>query len=89
MISFMTRMELPAYPGLSEQELLDLRRSLDEIETIGMNSEIEEATIQIRRSKTLKLPDAIIAATAIVLGSPLVSNDRAFRNIAGLEVESF
>ena len=54
-----------------------------------MNSEIEDATIQIRRSKALKLPDAIIAATAIVLGSPLVSNDRAFRNIAGLEVESF
>lgn len=42
-----------------------------------------------RRAKVLKLPDAIIAATAMALGATLLSNDSAFARVEGLDVETF
>jgi predicted nucleic acid-binding protein len=44
-------------------------------------------TIAIRKSKTIKLPDAIIAATALTYSLILVtSNTSDFKNIQGLNV---
>ncbi|RYY08987.1 MAG: PIN domain-containing protein [Chitinophagaceae bacterium] len=47
--------------------------------------EIKQIVVAIRSQKKLKLPDAIIAATAIYLDIPLVSSDKAFKNIDGLK----
>jgi len=45
--------------------------------------------IEIRSSRKLKLPDAVVAGTATNLGVPLVTNDLAFAKVPGLLVESF
>jgi len=37
-------------------------------------------------AKKLKLPDAIIASTAITSGIPLATSDDGFKNIKGLNV---
>ena len=42
--------------------------------------------IQIRRSKKIKTPDAIIAATAIVNNLILLTNDNDFNNIRHLQI---
>jgi predicted nucleic acid-binding protein len=48
---------------------------------------IEKQTILIRKSMKIKLPDAIIAATAIVHNLTLVTrNESDFKNISGLKV---
>jgi predicted nucleic acid-binding protein len=50
------------------------------------DNEIIKQTISIRKKRKLKITDAIIAATAIVNGLTLVSdNDRDFKKIAGLK----
>lgn len=62
---------------------------LSAIEVAQITTEIEEKVIEIRTTCRLKLPDAIIAATATSLGAPLVTNDSGFRKVQGLIVESF
>ena len=52
-----------------------------------LTEEIEKQTILIRKSHKIKLPDAIIAATAIVHNLTLVTrNESDFKNIVGLRV---
>ena len=46
--------------------------------------DIKNITINIRQSKKIKLPDAIIAATAIHYKLPLISADSGFKNISAL-----
>ena len=41
--------------------------------------------IQIRRSRKIKTPDAIIAATAIVYDLTLITSDKDFNNISYLK----
>ncbi|GHV83339.1 hypothetical protein AGMMS50212_06790 [Spirochaetia bacterium] len=51
---------------------------IEELFIPKMTESIEEETIQIRRQTKLKLPDAIIAATAIMLNAELVTTDEHF-----------
>lgn len=44
-----------------------------------MNSTIKERCIWIRQRYKIKLPDAIIATTAIEVGLPFISSDNGFR----------
>jgi predicted nucleic acid-binding protein len=54
---------------------------------LELNNDIVEKTIAIRKSKKIKLPDAIIAATALVYDLVVVSrNTSDFKNIQGLQV---
>ena len=50
----------------------------------GLPEDIVLETIRLRRSHRCKLPDAIIAATALVHGLALVTRDGGFRTITGL-----
>ena len=53
---------------------------------LGLARSVAEIAIQIRIDYTIKLPDAIIAATAILHDLTLISrNDRDFRKINGLK----
>ena len=46
-----------------------------------------QQTILLRQQRRVKLPDAIIAATALVHGLPLLTRNTAdFQNIVGLAV---
>lgn len=52
-----------------------------------LNSDIENEIITIRKSIKIKLPDAIIAATAIVHDLTLISaNTKDFQNISDLKI---
>ncbi|WP_211235260.1 PIN domain-containing protein [Runella zeae] len=51
---------------------------------IDINTGIKEITKQIRRNYRLKLPDAIVAATAIFLGIALISADNHFKQVKEL-----
>jgi predicted nucleic acid-binding protein len=77
-ISRITRMELLAKPEYktdkaAERDALDF---IDEMTIVPITGEIEDSAINIRRENTaVKLPDAIIAASALVLGVTLASCD--------------
>lgn len=56
-------------------------------EVVEMNKAIIDACIELRKKKRIKLPDAIIAATAVVLNYTLVTNNnKDFEGIKALEI---
>jgi predicted nucleic acid-binding protein len=86
-ISIITNIELFATKNISSTEY-DLLRKFVEISVVHpLNSDLVKCTIDIRQNYKLKLPDAIIAATAIVLNLVLLSrNTSDFKNIVGLQL---
>jgi predicted nucleic acid-binding protein len=72
-ISIVTRIEILAGgPAVAEAAT---RRLLAQFTTIPLDDEIAERTAGIRRETRLKLPDAVILATALGRGLTLVTRD--------------
>jgi predicted nucleic acid-binding protein len=76
-INVVTEMELFAYPQITPEEEQDIRSFLDDIAIIQLSEEVKLEAIRIRRlgSPRPKLPDAIIVATAVLLGASLITSD--------------
>lgn len=74
--SVVTRMELLSYHLLTTEDEPCVQAFLADLAIIPIGPEIERATIAIRRVARLKLPDSIIAATALVADATLVTRDR-------------
>jgi len=75
LISFITKIELLSYP-LSEQEREIIHQLLRNYEIIYIDDGLIDSTICVRKEHRLKLPDSIIAATAIKKRSVLVTSDK-------------
>jgi len=83
-VSFISELELLGYQAITIEEEPWVEMFLDECIIIDINSGIKEITTYIRRQYKLNLPDAIIAATSIFLGVPLLSTDDHFERIKEL-----
>jgi len=84
MISVMTRIEVLGYPQTAEQ-LQQAIRLVSYFDEISLHEPIVQHTIRLRQQSRVRLPDALIAATALSLGLPLVTrNTQDFRAIEGL-----
>jgi predicted nucleic acid-binding protein len=78
LVSVITRMELLAWDGLTSNDEKQARNFLDLlVKIIPLSYPIENEAILLRRKARLKLPDAIVAATAVVSDAVLVTNDKA------------
>jgi hypothetical protein len=67
-----------------EQDLIDFVSCSN---IFPIDDDIVDKTIEVRRSNKLKLPDAVIAATALQHSLILVTNNtKDFKNIKGVEV---
>jgi len=85
-ISIITKMEFLGFKKHTERSFKKSKEFLDNAEIIGLDDEIVELVISLNRNKQMKLPDAIIAATAKVNNWKLVTrNDKDFKGI-GLEI---
>src|SRR5271154_1336910 len=62
--SAMTRIEVLGFPNLTEQEEAAIRRLLREFVEVPISNAVIERAIQIRKSVRIKIPDALIAASA-------------------------
>jgi len=83
-ISVITEIELLCWKTTTPNELLQLSSFITDSIIFGLESEIKLKTAEIRKSYNIKLPDAIIGATAIVMDLILISNDRGFSQVASL-----
>jgi len=84
-ISFITEIELQAWNPPDENDLQVYRLFILQSAVLGVSEEIIQETIHVRKIYKLKLPDAIIAATAISNELTLISdNDEDFRRIPEL-----
>lgn len=59
---------------------------LSSITIIDINSEIKKVTTGIRRNYKVKLPDAIITATAYYLNCPLMTSDKEITKITEVNI---
>lgn len=83
-VSCINEMELLGFGGIEKSEEMAIQFFLEECSVIDINQGIKNITISLRRQYKLKLPDAIVAATAIFLGIPLISADKHFGKITEL-----
>ena len=86
-VSVISFMELLSFPGITGDEEKMIRQFLNMRKIIQIDKDVMEKTIQLRREYKIKLPDAIIAATALILKIPLISADTEFCKIVNLQLE--
>jgi predicted nucleic acid-binding protein len=85
-ISFITRIELLCWKTNFESEYW-IKAFISNSDVIGVSENIIQNCVAIRRSGKIKLPDAIIAATALSLDYTIITNNtKDFDNIDGLKV---
>ena len=86
-VSVITYIEVLGYNFQNQTELNMIKDLFDVMEVIYLDAAITEKTIEIRKYRKIKLPDAIIAATALELGLTLITaNFDDFKNIPQLKL---
>ncbi|MCC5921626.1 MAG: type II toxin-antitoxin system VapC family toxin [Cyclobacteriaceae bacterium] len=85
-LSFITELELLGYKEISDEEVLKVENLLADSTIVDINSEIKKLVIELRKSNTIKLPDAIIAATSHYLNIPLMTSDTGFTKLIDLNI---
>lgn len=85
-ISVITKIELLGFNTADKHYELLKNFILDSV-VLNLNDEVVDCCIELRKAHKTKLPDAIIAATAMVNGLKIISrNTKDFKNIVDLEV---
>ncbi len=74
-------MELLGFPRLTLDDETGIKTFLADCEILLIDDRVEAETIAIQRRTKLSLPDAIIAATAVVYGLTLVTLDQRLNRI--------
>jgi len=86
-ISAITEIELLCWRTATDKDMEVLRNFISDAMVIELERPIKLKTAEIRRASKAKLPDAIIAATAIVYDLTLITRNTAdFKSIQGLQV---
>lgn len=74
-VSVITELELLSFPKLGPDEEAIIRSFLSLADRVELTEDVKNKSIQLRKKYRLKLPDAIIAASAMAINATLVTND--------------
>lgn len=86
-ISAITEIELICWKTNTEDDILVVTNFMNKIHVFELEHAIKQKTAELRKSYRIKLPDAIIAATALVHDLTLLSrNVQDFDKIEGLKL---
>lgn len=87
-VSVITRMELLSLQSLKPKDEEVIKEFIFDSTVFSLEENIITKTILLRRTNKIKLPDAIIAATAIVHNLQLITHNlKDFKNIPELIVD--
>ena len=85
-ISIITKIEVLGFK-MNKQDTKLLYDFVDSGNVIYLNDDIVNKTIDLRRNHKIKIPDAIIAATALAFNFQLITRNLSdFKKIEGLRV---
>jgi toxin FitB len=86
-VSIITRLEILGWQGHTPHSRDQTKELFSYFIEIPLNEAIANLCIRLRATQRLKLPEAVIAATALYLGLPLMTaNVSDFKGIFGLQV---
>lgn len=85
-LSVISEIELLSFPGITSFEEQQIRFFIKDCTVLFLTENVKNKTIALRRSYKIKLPDAIIAATAIENNLQLITADKGFKQIAELDL---
>jgi tRNA(fMet)-specific endonuclease VapC len=91
-ISIITQLEFLAFAGLSQDDRDLFIEFAERVEIVGLvasNTELLNQAIELRLRYRLKLPDAIVMATAVVSDADVVSADVDLQRVSNVRVHSF
>lgn len=91
-ISVISQIEFLAFTGLSDADRNLFTEFLSRSHVVGLTGDATELINQIvavRQTHRLKLPDAIIVASALTMRASLVTADQQLQNVPQLKVVSF
>lgn len=85
-ISFISKIEVLSFKSDEATELL-LREFINSSSVIEITNDIIDATINIRKERKIKVPDAIIGTTALMLDLTLITrNTKDFNGVRDLRI---
>jgi predicted nucleic acid-binding protein len=85
-ISVITEIEALSWVNTDKTKEAVISEFVQDVSVFPLTQEIVNQCIKIRRSRKIRTPDAIIAATALVNDLILITSDSDFRNIPGLKI---
>ena len=85
-LSVISQIELLSWQAPEAQSRVTLETFVRNCRIIDLSAAVVQQTIQLRQAHKMKLPDAVIAATALVNDWTLISrNDSDFRKVQALK----
>ncbi|WP_254561644.1 type II toxin-antitoxin system VapC family toxin [Dyadobacter diqingensis] len=85
-VSAITEIELLGYYQITEAEKNYFKLLLNDCSILELTDAIKQRAIDLKQKHRIKLPDAIIAATAQFLKVGFVTFDKGFSNIPNLDL---
>lgn len=86
-ISVISKLELLGWYQASPEDLIKPFAFVQDANVINLDDVVVSKTISLRQVYKIKLPDAIVAATAMVFNLVLISSNISdFKNIEGLQI---
>jgi hypothetical protein len=83
-VSMVTELELLSWPSLTLEEEIRVNLFLSKVTPYDLTRSIRARAVSLCRKERLKLPDAIICATALEHGAELWTNDPQLASVPGL-----
>lgn len=91
-ISIISEMEFLCFSGLTQSDRDLFAKFIGRIEVVGLHSgepQLIDRAVEIRRSFRIRLPDAVVAASALTRNAALVTADRQLSSVKNLSILSF
>lgn len=85
-ISVITKIEALSWISSDKSKEAIVKSFIEDANIMSLSPDVVVESVKIRRTRKIKTPDAIIAATAITFNLTLLTSDSDFKNILGLKI---
>lgn len=86
-LSILSVIEFLGWHGHTDKEFVECKELIELATILTVSKEVADKAIELRRSKRIKLADAVIASTALVNNITLITrNIRDFKRIRDLQI---
>ncbi len=87
--SIICEIELLSFPSITSTQETEIKNFLSEFKIIAIDQSVKDIAIKLRKKYNLKIPDLIIAATALELEIPLVTSDKDFKLVNEIQIDFY